>query len=279
MTKSPKSWHSHRSCSRILLAGLFIYAFFLNGCMAGKTRSLPFTEYPPADAINLRAGKFVIEVDPFDIGSTEIKGGHHEGLLQVRQPWIWGLSNEQKEALYGDLANIVRYAFIDEFLRRNQRVILPGYSAPTGRIDYAITGTVRSVELNTYGQGTREGFGSAGNYWEATIEMSDVRILRYSDNKAIWQGDIMQYCKLQESPVKLDWTIFTVIRKSLENRLTLSKGATPARIDKVVENSAGDYELEPLKQNPVEIAARLAAIDVLKRIVEQPRSESKSGDR
>ena len=109
--------------------------------------------------------------------------------------------------------------------------------------------------------------------------MSDVAIVRYSDKKTIWQGDIKQYCKLQGSPAKLDWTIFTVIRKSLENSLTLSKGATPARIEKVVDNTAGDYELEPVNQNPVEIAARLAALDVLKRILEQPRNESKSRNR
>jgi|GEM_PF-1528485 len=278
MKESLKSRYSHCPGSRILLAGLFIFALILNGCMAGKTRSLPFTEYPPADVVNsVRAGTFSIVVTPFDISSTEIKGGHHEGLLQVRQPWIWGLSKEQKETLYGDLGNIVRYAFIDELLRRNQRVILPGYSAPTNRVDYEITGTVRSVEMNTYGQGTREGFGSAGNYWEATIELSDVAIVRFSDKKTIWQGDITQYCRLQNSPVKLDWTIFTVIRKSLENSLTLSKGATPAGIKSVVENSAADYELEPTKQNPVEIAARLAALDVLKRILEQPRNESKPG--
>jgi len=279
MTSSLKSWHNRRSCSRILLAGLFLSAFLLIGCMAGSTRSLPFTEYPPADAIYLRGGKFPIEVSPFDISSTEIRGSHYEGLLQVRQPWIWGLSEEEKKTLYGNLANIVRFAFIDELLRRDQRIIIPGYSASTERIDYAITGTVRSVELNTYGQGTREGFGSAGNYWEATVEVADVAIVRYSDKKTIWQGDITQYCKLAGSPVKLDWTIFTVIRKSLENGLTLSKGATPGRVEKMVENTSGDYELEPVNQNPVEIAARLAALDVLKRILEQPRNESRSRTR
>jgi len=272
MKESLSSWHSHCSVGRISPAWLFIFALLLNGCMAGKTRSLPFTEYPPEEDINLGAGKFTIEVNPFDISSTDIKGGHYEGLLQVRQPWIWGLSKEQKESLYGDLGNIVRYAIIDEFLRRNQRVIIPGYSAPTERIDYSITGAVRSVELNTYGQGTREGFGSAGNYWEATIEVSDIAIVRYSDRKKIWQGDVAQYCKLDGSPAKLDWTIFTVIRKSLENRVTLSKGLTPVGIKKVVENSAGDYELGPINQSPVELAARLAALEILRHIMEQLRN-------
>jgi hypothetical protein len=59
--------------------------------------------------------------------------------------------------------------------------------------------------------------------------------------------------------------------------LTLLKGATAVGIKSVVENSAADYELEPTKQNPVEIAARLAALDVLKRIQEQPRNESRPG--
>jgi hypothetical protein len=61
----------------------------------------------------------------------------------------------------------------------------------------------------------------------------------------------------------------TLIQKSLENSLTCSKGATLTEIKKVVENAAADYELEPMKQNPVEIAARPVALGVLKRILEQ----------
>jgi hypothetical protein len=249
----------------IALASL-LSILFLNGCMAGKTRSLPFTEYPPSSADIAYLKKATIAVQPFDISSTVFTGGHHEGLMQVRQPGIWGLSKEQQKILYGDLGNIVRYAFIDELMKRNQRVIILGQSFPTRKPDYTVTGAVRSVELNTYGQGTREGFGTAGNYWEATVELADVAIIRSSDNAQVWRGDMTEYCKLADSPAKLDWTIFTVLQKSLQEGLALSKGITPGGVQEAIETSAASYEVGPVQKTPVEIASRLAALDVLRRI-------------
>jgi hypothetical protein len=238
------------------------------GCMAGKTRSLPFTEFPPADATPItHLKRSTIAIQPFDISSTEIAGGHHEGLLQVRQPWIWGLSKEQQEVLYGDLGNVVRYAIIDELLKRNQHVIILGQGFQTRKPDYTVTGAVRSVELNTYGQGTREGFGSAGNYWEVTLELGDIVIVRSRDNAMVWKGEVTEYCKLPDSPAKLDWTIFTVLQKSLQEGLALSKGVTTGAIQDVVETSAATYEIGPMQKNPVEIASRLAALEILRHIL------------
>jgi hypothetical protein len=254
------------------LAGLVLSFLFLTGCMAGKTRSMPFTEFPPADAVHITHMKrSTIAIQPFDIASTVITGGHYEGLLQVRQPWIWGLSESQREVLYKDLGNVVRYAFIDELLKRNQRMVVLGQGLQTRKPDYTITGTVRSVELNTYGQGTREGFGSAGNYWEASVELGEVVIVRSRDNATVWQGDVIEYCKLPDSPVKLDWTIFTVLQKSLQEGLALSKGVTAGALQDAVETSAATYEIGPVQKNPLEIASRLAALEVLRRIDEDRR--------
>jgi hypothetical protein len=252
----------------VVFTGLMLSMLFLSGCMAGKTRSLPFTEYPPAHAGIDHLRKVTIAVRPFEIASTEIKGGHHEGLMQVRQPWIWGLSKEQEGTLFGDLGNVVRYAFIDELLKRNQRVIIVGQGFPTRKPDYTVTGTLRSVELNTYGQGTREGFGSAGDYWEATVALADVAIVRSRDNATVWQGDMAEYCKLANSPAKLDWTIFTVLQKSLQEGLALSKGVTPGGVQEAIETSAASYVVGTTGKTPVEIASRLAALHVLMRIAE-----------
>jgi len=238
----------------------------------GATRSLPFTEFPPRDdVIATIQNKYTLAVEPFDVSVIQIKGGHHEGLLQVRQPWIWGLSDEQKRALYNDLGTIVRYAFIDELLKRNQRVVVFEGKLPKWASDYMITGSITSVELNTYGQGTLEGFGSAGNYWEAEIVLTDIAIVHVSDGKTVWRGDLTKYCKLEGSPVKLDWTIFTVIANSLKEGTTLSKGVSSEHVGQILENSEADYILEPSQQNPVEIAARLAALDVLK-LIYRPRT-------
>ncbi len=259
-----------RNCSRgfLLLAGICLLAVSLNGCAKmGATRSLPFTEFPPRNyVLPAQAKKTSLAVEPFDVSGTDVTGGHHEGLLQVRQPWIWGLSDEQKQALYGNVSTIVRYAFIDELLKWSKKVALVNRKMPVRGADYIIAGAVQSVELNTYGQGTKEGFGSAGNYWEAEIVLSDVSIIRAADNTTLWTGNIRQYCKLEGSPAKLNWTIFTVLAKSLQEGVTLSKGITPGHIKEAVDTSAADYDLEQTMQNPVEIAARLAAIDVLKLI-------------
>ena len=268
--RSPGS--SSTGWRRGTLAGLALSFLFLTGCMAGKTRSLPFTEFPPADAVHITHMKrSTIAIQPFDISSTVIKGGHHEGLMQVRQPLIWGLSESQREVLYGDLGNVVRYAFIDELLKWKQRVIILGQGFPTRKPDYMVTGTVRSVELNTYGQGTREGFGSAGNYWEASVELGEVVIVRSRDSATVWQGEVIEYCKLADSPAKLDWTIFTVLQKSLQEGLALSKGVTAGALQDAVETSAATYEIGPIQKNPLEIASRLAALDILRRIFEDQK--------
>jgi hypothetical protein len=259
-------------CSQgFLLAGIFFVAISLNGCAKmGATRSLPFTEFPPRDfLIPVQAKKTTLAVEPFDASASEVTGGHHEGLLQVRQPWIWGLSDEQKQTLYGNVNTIVRYAFIDELLKWSKKVVLVDRRMPARGAAYVISGSIQSVELNTYGQGTREGFGSAGNYWEAEIVLSDVSIIRTADNTTLWKGVIRQYGKVEGSPAKLNWTIFTVIAKSLQEGVTLSKGVTPGHLKEVVDTSSADYELEQTMRNPVEIAARLAAIDVLKLIFNQ----------
>ena len=173
MKESLSSWHSHCSVGRISPAWLFIFALLLNGCMAGKTRSLPFTEYPPEEAINLGAGKFTIEVNPFDISSTDIKGGHYEGLLQVRQPWIWGLSKEQKESLYGDLGNIVRYAIIDEFLGPVRGLFADG--DPKVRIERMICqGPIVATEARGIGQ-LKNGK-KYDNHYAFVIEIKDDKI-------------------------------------------------------------------------------------------------------
>jgi len=233
---------------------------------------MPFTEYPPVEAAKMSSQKKLrIAIQPFDISATAISGGHHEGLMQVRQPWIWGLSDEQKKSLYGNVGNVVRYAFIDEFLKRNQRVIILGEIFSMQRPDYMITGAVKSVELNTYGQGTLEGFGSAGNYWEATVDLENVAIVRSRDNATIWQGNVTEYCKLPDSPAKLDWTIFTVLQKSLQESLALSKGVTLGSMHDAISISEATYEMGPIQKTPVEIASRLAALNVLKRIMDDQR--------
>ncbi|MFH1582013.1 MAG: hypothetical protein ABIC39_08130 [Pseudomonadota bacterium] len=244
----------------------------------GVTRSHPPTILSASPIVlSEKSRKVEIAIEPFDVSCTSISGGHYEGLLQVRQPWIFGISDYQKAALYGDLKNVVRYAFIDEFIRRGLKVIVPPehldkLNLPEAKIqknaemaDLKITGTISSIELNTYGQGLRgtfEGFGSSGNYWESEIVLSDVMVV---DRKQtiIWKGDVRQYGKLLNSPVKLDWTMFTLLSKSLQMSSAMG---TPANLMRSVKSMSADYYIEKINKNPVEIAARLAAIEIIRKM-------------
>lgn len=266
------------------ISQLFFYLFiilYLSGCAAAKmgvTRSHPQTVLPASPIVLSEKSRSVeIVIEPFDVSRTSISGGHYEGLLQVKQPWIFGISDYQKAALYGDLKNVVRYAFIDEFIRRGLKVIVPPehldkLNLPEAKIqknaemaDLKISGTISSIELNTYGRGLRgafEGFGSSGNYWESEIVLSDVMVV---DRKQtiIWKGDVRQYSKLFNSPVKLDWTMFTLLSKSLQMSSAMG---SPANLMGAVRSMSGDYDIEKINENPVEIAARLAAIEIIRKM-------------
>ncbi|MBJ6726697.1 hypothetical protein [Geomesophilobacter sediminis] len=260
------------------------------GCSAirmGETRSLPPTTMPQTVTVSPHLKRAQVNFHPFDVNATVISGGHYEGLLQVKQPWIWGLSDEQKAAMYGDLRNVARYAFIDQFIRLGLEVRVPQEHAaqldlpkpkrtkPVKRESLEIQGVVTSIDMNTYGRGlsgTFEGYGSAGNYWEATLVFSGISVVDARGN-IIWSGDIKKYCKLANSPVQLDWTMFTLISKSLEMSAA-HQGLLGAK--NALEKSKAEYHLEPINENPVEIAARLAAIDLI-GIIEQELSKNTSG--
>ncbi|MDD5711216.1 MAG: hypothetical protein PHY31_00495 [Smithellaceae bacterium] len=111
-----------------LLSLFVVLVFLLHGCAAmkmGTTKNLPPTVMPQPAVSTAKIGKIRIAVLPFDVANTEIRGGHYEGLAQVKQPWIWGLSDQQRQAMYGDLKNVARYAFIDELIRRGLKVVVP----------------------------------------------------------------------------------------------------------------------------------------------------------
>jgi hypothetical protein len=253
--------------------------FVITGCAAkmGSTRSLPLTQYPQDINVSNALKILVISMEPFDVTRTDISGGHHEGLAQVRQPWIFGLSGEQKEAMYSDLRNVVRYAFIHEFIKLGISVDVPeehvetlGMVAKKKEIrkppTLKITGNVKSVEMNTYGRGLSgrfEGYGSAGNYWEANIVLTNISVYDVRKDKILWQGEITKYCKMANSPIKLDWTMFTLLSKSLA--MGAVGGGVQGKI-KSVESFAGDYHIESIDRNPVEIAARIAAHDLIQTI-------------
>jgi hypothetical protein len=260
----------------------FLILFIFSGCAAikgGATRSLPPTVYPVKTDISQNLKAMGVVIEPFSTENTDICGGHYEGLLQVRQPWFFGVSGEQKQVLYGNLRDVARYALIDEFVRQGFRVYIPKefrsnisipkdkqLASPKGA-RLKISGTVKSIELNTYVRGlsgTMEGYGSSGNYWEAEINFSDIVIRDLKTDTPVWTGSLKTYCKLTNCPMKLDWTMFTLISKSLDMMKGMATG--PLGAADAIYGFRGDYTMEDMTQNPPEIAARLGTLEIIDKI-------------
>ena len=118
-------------------------------------------------------------------------------------------------------------------------------------LDIIVTGKVSQIELNTY----------ANDYWEAVIILKDITLSRTRDGAMLWIGDIERYCKLPDSPEKLDLTLFKAVSKFLKTSIE--------------EKSYEDYFQKRRDITPAEIAARLSAIDIIKKISSEPFITSK----
>jgi len=238
---------------------LLLVLLFASGCM---TRSVPFTPVTISKISlpkEIRYKKFITRLP--DISRTDISGGHHEGLLQVRQPGFFGLSGEQKKILYGNIAEIAGTSFLGELVYQkvNLTLVEDGQSLP--KADYMIYCNVNKVTLNTYGNGAN-GFGSAGNYWEAYVELEIVlENLRTRTKESF--GKFTGYAKLDNSPAKLNWTVLDVLFKSAI--------ATQQSLLGQVNTWRGDYSLEGRDISPVEIAGRLASDKWLLKLAEKYR--------
>ena len=259
-------------CLSLILLGVYV----MSGCAANVTRSAPCTQLRPnmveTAPLLQRCGLAVVE---FDSENTKIEGGHHEGLLQVRQPWIFGVSKEQKEMLYGNAGQLAALSFVSELKNQGLAITLlkDMPSASSKDFDLILTGEVERVILNTYGHGTREGFGSAGDYWEATVFFSNIQLRDMRSNKVFLLDDIKSYAKLQDSPAELDWTMLTVAVKSLQGALYLYQMQTASSAltvvtkgKKYVETWKADYTLDNYVISPIEVAARHAAAQFLQEV-------------
>ncbi|HUT71057.1 MAG TPA: hypothetical protein VMW89_10305 [Desulfatiglandales bacterium] len=265
--------NAYRSlCLSLILLGVYV----MSGCAANVTRSAPCTQLRPnmVQTPPLLKG-CQLAVVQFDTSNTKIEGGHHEGLLQVRQPWIFGISKEQKEMLYGNAGQVAALSFVSELKNQGLTVTLlkdmPGASSKD--FDLILTGKVERVVLNTFGHGTKEGFGSAGDYWEATVSFSNIQLKDTRSNKVFRVDDIQSYAKLEDSPAELDWTMLTVAVKSLQGALYLSQMqaassvlAAASKGKKYVETWKADYTLDNYTVSPIEVAARHAAARFLQEV-------------
>jgi len=255
---------------------LLLISYLLSGCAANLTRSIPVTPIHP-DIIGLepRFKNIHLGIQLFENKDAKIEGGHHEGLFQVRQPWIFGISKAQKEALYGNAGQLAALAFASELKNQGFNVTLfeDGLKPDPNGHGLLLTGKVERIVLNTYGRGTKEGFGSAGDYWEASVYFSDIVLEDNISKKVYWSGNLQSYAKLENCPAKLDWTMLTLAVRIIKGSLYLyqmqTASSTLSALSKgksYVKNWEAEYELEAYDVSPIEVAARHASAQLLKNI-------------
>lgn len=236
------------------------------GCTLGAgTRNEPTTTLPlPIVTLPLPEGTR-IGLIPFQLSDGVICGGHHEGLLQVRQPWQWGPTPEQNAQMRGDIKQIVIHSITDELKRQGLTVVeidrtalteSEAWKAAVESCDLILSGTVGRVEFNTYGQGAG-GFGSAGDYREAYVTLEGSSLYDCRSHKQVWTGGGEGYAKLPGSPLTLDWTFKEVIDKSKKMNETDLKGK--------LEASKASYTFKPEEVSVVDLAARLSIQQILRK--------------
>jgi hypothetical protein len=244
-------------------AALFVLLAVLEFQTGCGLRTVEATPMPKAQA-SLPAqvqGKTVSVALAFN--AAKVKGGHHEGLLQVRQPWFMGLTSEQRHLLYDNAGQVAALGFAAG-LKDQGLVVQPEQAA------YLLGGTVRVVTMDTYGHGSKEGFGSAGNYWEAKVEFSELKLTEALTGRVLWEGSQEGYARLTPCPLHMDWGILKVLVQTMSTSLQLS---TPkGLLNQVVSRDAfdgyeGSFKLEDVTATPIEVAARQAAVEMLGKVV------------
>lgn len=233
--------------------------------MAGSTRDLPVTPVPDRAPLPPALAGRAVAVQ-LDVTAATVSGGHHEGLLQVRQPWKFGLSEEQTRLLHDGTPQLVAVSLAAELRRQgiSARLVGPGEAPRAGEL--LLQGRLEAVELHTYGSGAG-GVGSAGDYWEARLRLRDLA-LRGPDGRPLWTGDLESYAKRAPCPVKLDWTMLDVAIKSVSASFALARVAAGqvGALEDAVDAFAATYTVERPDVTPVEVAARRATLDLLGRL-------------
>ncbi len=211
----------------------FILLFiFLTGCVTTRPPDTILAEASPTLSQKLPGLKIALLFVPL---SEQVAGSHHEGLLKVPQPWIFGLSADQKLLLRHNAQSMAYQSFIDELRRLGVEV-----SEKPEKNETVWTLQLNELRIDTFGDGWK-GFGSAGNYWEARLGVS----VRDKNSKSF---EISSLAVSSPAPAKMDAMTFV-------NMFVYF--AKPS----LLNLPSASYALDLSQTNPVENAARLAARD------------------
>lgn len=171
-----------------------------------------------------------------------ISGQHFEGQWQVPQPWIFGLSTDQKDQLRFQASDLAAERLIAELKNAGLKIL----DSQSRSQKYELwTIEVTEVEIDTYGNGFH-GFGSAGNYWKAENTYKITRVTEPSNKELKFKKEAIV------SPCPTEMTAGTI--------LNLIKFAVSPSVTSLPSAS---YDVNITNENPIELSARLAAQDVI----------------
>jgi len=134
---------------------------------------------------------------------------------------------------------------------------------------FTLAGTLEVVTLHTYGHGSKEGFGTAGNYWEAKVEFADLQLTETGTGRVLWRGGQEGYARLSPCPATMDWGMLTVLAKTLQSTMILVKMQTslnPMGFKQLADTLDGAYSVAEIQATPIDLAARVAAVDMLAKV-------------
>lgn len=171
-----------------------------------------------------------------------ISGQHFEGEWQVPQPWIFGLSNDQKEQLRFQASELAAERLIAELKNAGIKIL----DSESRLQKYELwTIEVTQVEIDTYGNGYH-GFGSAGNYWKAKNTYRITRVTEPNNKELNFKKEAIV------SPCPTEMTASTILNL-IQFALSPSVTSLPSAA----------YDVNFTSENPIELSARLAAEDVI----------------
>ena len=265
--------HSVTSIRQIILVLVIFTATFLSGCAGNLTRLSSNTPYAaPHESCNSLCTVEML-LPSFDMTQMDITVALYGGILQARQPLWLVLTDEDQTKIREGAPQAVLYGFMDELIARGFKVKLVSTDetatpdSATGMV--RIFGKLEEVRLNIFDHGM-SGFGSAGDYSEAKVKLHSFHVRFQGVDYPIKLSKESFYAKTEGSLLAYTWSFGDLVRHVTES---VAKIATMGQ-SSLVGREANSYlkielpemRIQEGKMSPVELAARLAAIDFIEAL-------------
>lgn len=239
--------------SLILLPILFL----LYGC----TESITETVVPPSNYAAAPGLKgVVIYAEPCSADNAELKVSHYEGLMKVPQPTFFGgMPKADRDRIKDMSVQIAQYNLLMPLEKSG--AVFKKYSPDIKmeRNSVRLLCSIKKIRVGIYDNGY-DGFGSAGNYWEADTDFDGLSIIK--NGKSAELEPISSHGQLKNAPVNPG---------TLMDALIISVKIAKNPIGEAFALNDIDYHLDTSAKSPVEIASYLAGIELAKQVAQKIR--------